>query len=220
MISIRTERPADVAAREALLDVAFGPVRFDQAVRAPARGRLPAAALSFVAHRAAAASSAPCGCGTSSAGAAGRRCCSARSPSHPDCRGRGIGAALMRRALARRRRGAATRAVLLVGDAAYYGRFGFSAEKTGALRLPGPYEPERLLGAGARPRRARRRARRDPRSARRGGAARRRCGRSPARGRTPHKSRLSSSPRRRASDIRAAPFRSPAATSSTWRFAR
>ena len=37
------------------------------------------------------------------------------------------------------------RAVLLVGDAPYYGRFGFSAEKTGALWLPGPYEKHRLL---------------------------------------------------------------------------
>lgn len=36
-------------------------------------------------------------------------------------------------------------AVLLVGDAAYYSRFGFSAEKTGALRMPGPYECDRLL---------------------------------------------------------------------------
>jgi predicted N-acetyltransferase YhbS len=38
------------------------------------------------------------------------------------------------------------RAVLLVGDAPYYGRFGFSAEKTAALWLPGPYERHRLLG--------------------------------------------------------------------------
>ena len=52
-------------------------------------------------------------------------------------RSRGIGAALMRHAIARRaQRG--HRAVLLVGDAPYYGRFGFSAEKTGALWLPGP----------------------------------------------------------------------------------
>jgi predicted N-acetyltransferase YhbS len=36
--------------------------------------------------------------------------------------------------------------VLLVGDAPYYGRFGFSAEKTGALWLPGPFEQHRLLG--------------------------------------------------------------------------
>jgi predicted N-acetyltransferase YhbS len=37
------------------------------------------------------------------------------------------------------------RAVLLLGDAPYYGRFGFSATKTGALALPGGFEPERLL---------------------------------------------------------------------------
>ncbi len=35
--------------------------------------------------------------------------------------------------------------MLLVGDAPYYGRFGFSTEKTGALWLPGPYERHRLL---------------------------------------------------------------------------
>ena len=37
-------------------------------------------------------------------------------------------------------------AVILLGDAPYYARFGFSAEKTGALTLPGPFERERLLG--------------------------------------------------------------------------
>ncbi|RUW70485.1 N-acetyltransferase, partial [Mesorhizobium sp. M4B.F.Ca.ET.049.02.1.2] len=29
--------------------------------------------------------------------------------------------------------------------APYYGRFGFSAAKTGALAMPGPYERHRLL---------------------------------------------------------------------------
>jgi hypothetical protein len=38
------------------------------------------------------------------------------------------------------------RAVLLLGDAAYYSRFGFSAEKTAELMLAGGYEQERLLG--------------------------------------------------------------------------
>ena len=57
---------------------------------------------------------------------------------------RGIGAALMRRALREARR-LGHGAVLLVGDAPYYGRFGFSAEKTGALWLPGPYARDRLL---------------------------------------------------------------------------
>ena len=35
--------------------------------------------------------------------------------------------------------------ILLVGDAPYYARFGFSAEKTGQLAMPGPYERHRLL---------------------------------------------------------------------------
>ena len=37
-------------------------------------------------------------------------------------------------------------AVLLVGEPAYYGRFGFSAEKTGKLWLPGLADRSRLLG--------------------------------------------------------------------------
>ena len=62
----------------------------------------------------------------------------------PACRELGIGAALMQQALAAARaRGHA--AVILLGDAPYYARFGFSAEKTGALTLPGPFERDRLL---------------------------------------------------------------------------
>jgi predicted N-acetyltransferase YhbS len=38
------------------------------------------------------------------------------------------------------------RAILLLGDAPYYGRFGFSADKAKELTLPGPFERERLLG--------------------------------------------------------------------------
>jgi predicted N-acetyltransferase YhbS len=63
---------------------------------------------------------------------------------HPGCRGRGIGSALMRRALddaAKLGHGA----VLLVGDSGYYGRFGFSAEKTGGLWLARGVDPARLL---------------------------------------------------------------------------
>jgi predicted N-acetyltransferase YhbS len=37
-------------------------------------------------------------------------------------------------------------AVLLIGDAAYYGRFGFSPERTGDLWLPGLIDRSRLLG--------------------------------------------------------------------------
>jgi predicted N-acetyltransferase YhbS len=61
------------------------------------------------------------------------------------CRKLGVGTALMTRALA-----AATarghRAVILLGDAPYYARFGFSPLKMAALSLPGPFERDRLLG--------------------------------------------------------------------------
>jgi predicted N-acetyltransferase YhbS len=62
----------------------------------------------------------------------------------PACRALGVGAALMRHALG----AAAARghgAVILLGDAPYYARFGFSTEATAALALPGPYERDRLL---------------------------------------------------------------------------
>ena len=62
----------------------------------------------------------------------------------PALKNAGIGAALMRHAIAEARR-LGHRAILLVGDAPYYGRFGFSAEKTGSLAMPGPYERHRLL---------------------------------------------------------------------------
>jgi predicted N-acetyltransferase YhbS len=62
----------------------------------------------------------------------------------PACRELGIGAALMQQALAAARaRG--HDAVILLGDAPYYARFGFTAETTGALMLPGPFERDRLL---------------------------------------------------------------------------
>jgi predicted N-acetyltransferase YhbS len=57
----------------------------------------------------------------------------------------GIGSALMKAAISK-----ATDlghgAILLVGDAAYYERFGFSANLTKSLAMPGPYEQHRLLG--------------------------------------------------------------------------
>jgi predicted N-acetyltransferase YhbS len=61
------------------------------------------------------------------------------------CRELGIGAALMNHALAAAKaRGHG--AVILLGDALYYARFGFSSLRTGELSLPGPFERDRLLG--------------------------------------------------------------------------
>ena len=35
--------------------------------------------------------------------------------------------------------------MVMIGDAEYYGRFGFNADKSGGWTLPGPWEPRRLL---------------------------------------------------------------------------
>ncbi|KAB2855389.1 MAG: N-acetyltransferase, partial [Bauldia sp.] len=62
----------------------------------------------------------------------------------PAVKAAGIGSALMRHAVEEAER-LGHRAVLLVGDAPYYARFGFSADRTGNLAMPGPYERERFL---------------------------------------------------------------------------
>jgi predicted N-acetyltransferase YhbS len=143
MITIRQERSADVAAREALLDVAYGPDRFRKPSQRLCAGRKPAAGLSLIATE----DSQIIGTVRLWEVTAGPARLLLLGPLavHPGRRQRGIGAALMRRALneaARRRHSA----VLLVGDAAYYGRFGFAATSTGALWLPGLDTPHRLLG--------------------------------------------------------------------------
>jgi predicted N-acetyltransferase YhbS len=144
MITIRHERSTDIAARERLLDATMGPARFAKPSERLREGRLAADGLSFVAIE------------------RGRLIGTVRlwnvsaGPNRPalllgplavaaKARGRRVGAKLMARALHEaRRRG--HKAVLLCGDAAYYGRFGFSSVLTARLRLPGPFEPERLLG--------------------------------------------------------------------------
>ncbi|MGH6770441.1 MAG: GNAT family N-acetyltransferase [Xanthobacteraceae bacterium] len=62
----------------------------------------------------------------------------------PPFRERGIGQALMERALAEAKtRG--HRLVLLVGDEPYYGKCGFRRIPKGQAKLPGPVDPARLL---------------------------------------------------------------------------
>src|SRR4029079_5924682 len=69
---------------------------------------------------------------------------------HPDYRGQGIGGALMQRCLTEAKR-LGHRAIMLVGDAPYYGRFGFASEKTGGLCLPGRYDTNRFLANEIQP---------------------------------------------------------------------
>ncbi|MCP3473060.1 N-acetyltransferase [Bradyrhizobium sp. CCGUVB1N3] len=140
---IRAERAADVATREALLDACFGENRHGRTCQRLRDGRAPAAGLALAAVREGKL------VGTVQLWhvSAGGRPALVLGPLavDPACRELGIGAALMHQALAAARaRGHA--AVILLGDAPYYARFGFSAEKTGELALPGPFERERLLG--------------------------------------------------------------------------
>jgi predicted N-acetyltransferase YhbS len=149
MITIRHEKNADAAAREALLDAAYGAIRFTKPSARLRSGRAPARGLSLAAVE------------------GGRLVGTVRlwdvtaGPNRPALllgplvvdpaiRNCGVGAALMRRALDEaKRRG--HRVVLLVGDPAYYGRFGFSAERTGGLWLPGLDDKSRLLGCELTP---------------------------------------------------------------------
>ena len=141
--AIRAERTSDVAAREALLDACFGDNRHTRTCQRLRDGRAPAEGLAL------------------SAVAGGRLIGTVRlwhvsaggvpalmlGPLAVEASSRklGAGAALMAHALAAAMaRG--HRAVLLLGDAPYYARFGFSALKTGELSLPGPFERDRLLG--------------------------------------------------------------------------
>jgi predicted N-acetyltransferase YhbS len=144
MVTIRQERRSDVPAREALLEAAFGASRFAKAAERLREGRVAADGMAFVAIEHGQL------VGTVRlwhVGAGRGRPALLLGPLAvaADARNRGIGTALMRRALRQARR-QGCRAVLLVGDAPFYGRFGFSAEKTAALWLPGPYERHRLLG--------------------------------------------------------------------------
>jgi len=143
MVTIRQERRADAAAREALLDVSYGPSRFTKASERLREGARPADGLSFAAVEGGRF------VGTVrlwlvTAGPGRSALLLGPLAVHPDCRNRGIGSALVRRAIDKARL-LGHRAVLLVGDAAYYDRFGFSAAKTGRLRLPGRCERHRLL---------------------------------------------------------------------------
>jgi predicted N-acetyltransferase YhbS len=143
MISIRHERHSDIGAREALLDAAFGEARYRKSSERLREDRLPAEGLAFIAAEGkrvvGTARLWNIGCGNGAQALLLGPVAVAE-----DCRDRGIGAELVKRGLREARR-LGYDAVVLVGDAPYYGRFGFTAAKTGALWMPGPFERHRLL---------------------------------------------------------------------------
>lgn len=145
MITIGDEIPADFAAREQLLDRAFGPSRFLKSSERIRAGRVPADGLALSArddghlvgtvrlwHVAAGRDGRPALL-LGPLAVAG------------EWRSEGIGGHLMREAIARAR-ALGHGAILLVGDEPYYRRFGFSADVTSSLAMPGPFERHRFLG--------------------------------------------------------------------------
>jgi predicted N-acetyltransferase YhbS len=137
---IRPEQPDDAPAVAALIAAAFGPGRFAKAAERLREGRRPDPALSLVAWD-----------GGRLAGSVrlwpvtvGGAPCVFLGPIAVDLswRGRGLGEALVEAACAAAAK-AGWRAVLLVGDAPYFGRMGFEAAP--GVEMPGPVDRRRVL---------------------------------------------------------------------------
>lgn len=142
MIRIRDEIAADAPARETLLDRCLGERRTAKSSERLREGRLPAEGLALTAEL-----------DGEIVGTVRLWHVEANGvPAlmlgplavKPELQGEGLGKMLMREALWR----AACRghgAVILVGDASYYARFGFDPALTRDLAMPGPVERERFL---------------------------------------------------------------------------
>ncbi len=145
VIAVRAETVADIAARDALIDRAMGPKWRRKASHRLRRGRRPSEGLAFVAVDEAGSVVGTVRLWDVRAGEGGPAALLLGPLAvDPALKSAGIGSALMRHAVEEARR-LGHPAILLVGDAPYYARFGFGAEKTGSLAMPGPYERERFL---------------------------------------------------------------------------
>lgn len=143
--TIGTETAGDIAARDALLDRAMGPNWRRKSSEKLRRGRLPSEGLAFIARdfRGDVVGTVRLWDIVDGSGGA-KALLLGPLAVEPSLKSAGIGSALMRHAIGEAER-LGHGAILLVGDAPYYERFGFSAEKTGNLAMPGPYEKRRFL---------------------------------------------------------------------------
>ena len=143
MVTIRAEISSDVGAREALLNRGFGPARFRKTSEKLRAGRKAAYAFSAVDQRGKVI-------GTVRlwniiAGSAGPSLLLGPLAVDGAAQGQGVGATLMNHAIAAAKVEGCD-SILLVGDASYYARFGFSQGLTRNLHLPGPVDRARFLG--------------------------------------------------------------------------
>jgi predicted N-acetyltransferase YhbS len=141
-LTIAAETRVDVMARECLLDAAFGASRFEKTCERLRVGRLPAKGLAFSAKD----NGKLVGTirlWTILAGGVPALLLGplAVAQSHA---GIGLGSRLMNHALNEAIKHG-HKAVILVGDAPYYSRFGFTAALTEKLILPGPVDLSRFL---------------------------------------------------------------------------
>ena len=141
--TIRLEKPKDQNEIEALAGLVFGPGRFSRAAFRLREGVAFEPGLSFVALE-----------GAQIIGSVrltkiliGERPALILGPLMrlPGARGNGIGHELMNRALLAAR-SQKIPYVILVGDYAYYKPFGFQRIPHDKITLPGPVDPQRLLG--------------------------------------------------------------------------
>lgn len=144
MIAIGAEAPAEAGAREVLLDRTMGPDRFLKCSERLREGRMPSNGLALVARDG--DTGEIIGTVRLWSVSAGGRDALMLGPLAvaPEWQSEGIGGKLMRAALNRAIM-FGHGAVILVGDAPYYERFGFSTELTQRLQMPGPVDRNRFL---------------------------------------------------------------------------
>jgi predicted N-acetyltransferase YhbS len=141
-LTIVPETPSDALAVERLNERTFGPGRYARSAYRIREGRGHLLELSFVAR-----------IGTLMVGSIRLTpVCIGDTPAlllgpltvEPPFRSRGVGAALMARAL-KDAKAKGYKLVVLVGDEPYYGRSGFKRVPKGQVKMPGPVNPARLL---------------------------------------------------------------------------
>jgi predicted N-acetyltransferase YhbS len=147
-LTILPETPADALAIERLNERTFGPGRFAKSAYRLREGRGHVLTLSFTAR-----------VGSLLIGSVRLTpICIGDTPAlllgpltvEPPFRERGVGRALIERAL-KDAKAAGHRLVVLVGDEPLYGKFGFKRIPKGQARMPGPVDPARLLVAELEP---------------------------------------------------------------------
>jgi predicted N-acetyltransferase YhbS len=150
MIAIRDEVLSDVPARERLLDACFGDARFAKTSERLRVGYRPSEGLARVAVHVDGRVLGTVRLWDVQAGPGRPALLLGPLAVDPTLQGLGLGSRLMRDVLDRAAE-AGHGAVLLVGDASYYARFGFSTAVVGGLVMPGPCDRARFQGLELKP---------------------------------------------------------------------